>query len=52
MIEGALQIAHRIYELRKKRDRLDSRYQRLMSKAVKVADKINKIEKEIHMLDY
>ena len=48
MIEGALQM---LYELRKKRDKLVSRYQRLMSKAIKVADEINKTEKEIRMLE-
>ena len=52
MIEGALQIMHRLYALRKKRERLDSRYMKLVAKAVKIADEINAIDKEIRMLDY
>ena len=52
MIEGALQIAHRLHKLRKKRDRLLIRYYQLRSKEVKVCDEINRIQKEIRMLDY
>jgi len=52
MIEGALQIMHRLYALRKKRERLDSRYMKLVAKAAKIADEINAIDKEIRMLDY
>ena len=52
MIEGALQIMHRLYALRKKRERLDSRYMKLVAKAAKIADEINAIDREIRMLDY
>ena len=52
MIEGALQIMNRLYALRKKRDRLDSIYMKLVSKAAKIADEINAIDKEIKKLEY
>ena len=52
MIEGALQIAHRLYALRKKRERLDSIYMKLVAKATKIADEINAIDKEIKSLEY
>ena len=52
MIEGALQIMHRLYALRKKRERLDSRYMKLVAKSVRIADEINAIDKEIKSLEY